>query len=81
MFVKSTRFKQVCQLLLSLIVVLRSFLKTISFMKSFLNKDDYYYLSGSQCRPQRRGEMWQNLGALQTSLAEAFKTLCNLLSW
>ena len=25
--------------------------------------------------------MWQNLGALQTSLAEAFKTLCNLLSW
>ena len=40
-------------------------------------------LTGSQCRPRRRGEMWRNLGALQTSLAEleAFKTLYNLLSW
>ena len=38
-------------------------------------------LTGSQCRPRRRGEMWRNRGALQTSLAEAFKTLYNLLSW
>ena len=32
-------------------------------------------LIGSQCKSRKSGVMWQNLGALQTSLADAFKTL------
>ena len=38
-------------------------------------------LTDSQCRSHRRAKMWQHLGVLQTSLAEAFKTVSNLLSW
>ena len=73
MFVKSTHFKQVCQLLLSLIVALYELLKTHSFgLYNLFKNPKLFRIECALISEVCQGEGWGGGGGVQCILSCSF---------